>query len=154
MDLPVPRDELERIAGRCERREAALLPVLWRIQQAAGHIDAGTEVAVAAFLGVPRTRVHEAVTFYERLRGRPRGRHLLLVCESICCSLLGAGALLDHLQARLGVAPGQTTADGRFTLETVECLAHCEHAPALMVDGEVLAPATAEAVDRLLEEKA
>jgi len=154
MELSVLRDELERIIARYERREAALLPVLWRIQETAGHIDGGTEAAVARLLDVPRTRVHEAVTFYDRLRDQPRGRHLLLVCESICCSLLGAGALLDHLRERLGIAPGETTSDGRFTLETVECLAHCDQAPALMVDGEVVAPVTVDVVDRILEEKA
>ena len=142
------------IAGLAERypaRAAALLPALHRVQEELGWIPPAAEVEVAGMLGLRTIQVREAVTFYTMFRRRPAGRHHLQVCRNLSCTLRGGEAVLDHLRARLGIEPGETTPDGRFTLTTVECLGNCENSPCLMIDCEEHGRLDPEAVDRLLE---
>ncbi|MCX6560054.1 MAG: NADH-quinone oxidoreductase subunit NuoE [Candidatus Aminicenantes bacterium] len=142
------------IAGLAERyptREAALLPALHRIQEEMGWIPPAAEVEVAGMLGLRPIQVREAVTFYTMFRRRPSGRHHLQVCRNLSCTLRGGDVLLDHLRARLGIVPGETTPDGRFTLSVVECLGNCENSPCLMIDFEEHGRLDLEAVDGLLE---
>ncbi len=153
MNFKLTEKEVTRILARYPNKEAALLPILRIIQREAGHISPEAEKDVADLLGVRPARVHEVVTFYSRFREKPAGRYLILVCESVCCSLLGAGEILEHLKRRLMIDVGETTPDRLFTLETVECLAQCEQAPAVMINDEVIAPATVDTLDRILEEK-
>jgi len=153
MNYTLPEEEINKILSRYPKKEAALLPLLRRIQEKAGHIDGEAERYAAKVLGIHASRVHEVVTFYSWFREKPAGKHLILVCESICCSLLGSEEVLNHIKDRLGIDVGETTPDKLFTLETVECLAHCEKAPSMMVDDEVVAPATPAEIDRILMEK-
>ena len=95
--------------------------------------------------------VHEVVTFYTMYFQKPKGRHVVAVCHNLTCHLLGAKGIVEHLKARLGVEPGETTADGRITLLTVECLCACELAPMLQADDRYEGLLTPEKVDRILE---
>jgi NADH-quinone oxidoreductase subunit E len=95
--------------------------------------------------------VDEVLGFYTMLRREPIGRHHLQVCHNVSCTLRGAEGLLAHLCLRLGIAPGETTPDGRFTLSTVECLASCGTAPMLMVNATYHEQLTPASVDALLE---
>lgn len=153
MDFKIYEEELKEILGRYPDKKAALLPILRTIQQKVGSISTEAERYVAGFLGVDVSRVHEVVTFYSWFRETPAGKYLILVCESICCSLMGSEKILEHLKDRLQIGVGETTADGLFTLETVECLAQCERAPSLMINDEIHAPVTIEEIDRILTEK-
>jgi NADH-quinone oxidoreductase subunit E len=102
------------------------------------------------YLRVPRIQIEEVLSFYGQFRRKPIGRCHLQVCRNIACSLSGSERILAHLQGRLGVAPGGTTPDGRFTLSTVECLAACGTAPVLMVDDAYHESMTPEKIDALL----
>jgi NADH-quinone oxidoreductase E subunit len=127
------------------------LPVLHLVQREVGCISAEEERFVAQVLGLRPMKVREVVTFYTMFLRRPVGKYHLQVCSNLSCSLLGAGPLLDYLQQKLGVRVGETTADGRFTLSTVECLGACEQAPSLMINFDYHGQLDGEKIDRILE---
>ena len=139
------------LAGRYPRKQAALLPVLHAVQEESGCITPDAESDVAALLEIKPIQVREAVTFYAMFRRTPVGRHHIQVCDNLSCGLRGSGDVLARLRQRLGIAPGQTTPDGKFTLTTVECLGDCENAPCLMVNFDYYGNIDPDAVDRLLD---
>ena len=130
------------------------IPCLQRIQQERGYITDADIDDLVAYLGVPRTQVDEVLGFYTMFTRKPIGRHHLQVCHNVSCSLRGAEGLVAHLCLRLGIGPGETTPDGRFTLSTVECLASCGTAPMMMVNEAYHENLTPAAVDGLLKELA
>jgi NADH-quinone oxidoreductase subunit E len=129
-----------------------VLPCLRRIQDDRGYIADEDIDALVDYLGVPRIQVEEVLTFYTMLRRRPVGRWHLQVCRNVSCSMRGAERLIDYLSRRLGVKPGQTTPDGRFTLSTVECLGSCGTAPVVMVNERYHELQDEQTLDALLEE--
>jgi NADH-quinone oxidoreductase subunit E len=145
------RRRIDEVVARYPKKGAALLPVLHLVQQEAGCISVQEERLVSEILGLRPIKVREVVTFYTMFLRRPVGKYHLQVCANLSCSLLGAGPILDYLRQRLGVGVGETTADGRFTLSTVECLGACEQAPCLMVNFDYHGRLDKDKVDRLLE---
>jgi NADH-quinone oxidoreductase subunit E len=129
-----------------------VLPCLRRIQEERGYVADQDIEELAAFLGVPAIQIEEVLSFYTQFRRKPIGRWHLQVCRNVSCSMRGAESLLAHLERRLGVAPGGTTADGRVTLTTVECLGSCGTAPAMMLNDRYVENLTADSVDALLKE--
>ena len=152
MKIPASfREECERVLSRYPHREGALLPVLQLTQRQCGYIPDEMVRYVAHLLGLPPARVSGVVSFFPGLRTQPGGAHLIAVCRSLPCCLMGAGEVIDYLRDRLGIDAGATTADGRFTLAEVECLGTCGTAPVMMVDGELYQSLTREKIDQLLE---
>ncbi|HOW86944.1 MAG TPA: NAD(P)H-dependent oxidoreductase subunit E [Candidatus Aminicenantes bacterium] len=143
---------IEAALARYPERTAALLPVLQIVQDEAGFVGPEAETWVAAKLGLRPARVREVLTFYALFRRAPAGRHTLAVCRNVSCTLAGAEGLLDLIVAGLGIGPGQTTPDGAVSLDTVECLGNCDHAPCVQVDGVDRGPLTRESVAALIEE--
>ena len=127
-----------------------VLPCLRRIQEDRGWIAEEDVDALAAYLEVPRMQIEEVLSFYTQYRRQPVGRWHLQVCRNVSCSMRGAERLLDHVCSRLGVAPGETTADGRFTVSTVECLGSCCTAPVLVVGETYHENMSTEKIDGLL----
>jgi NADH-quinone oxidoreductase subunit E len=128
-----------------------VLPCLRRIQEDRGHVADSDIVELAAYLGVQRVQIEEVLGHYTQFRRAPIGRWHLQACHNVSCSMRGAEALLDHLGRKLGVEPGQTTSDGRFTLTRVECLGSCGTAPVLMVNDTYHESMTPARVDALIE---
>lgn len=128
------------------------IPALRRIQEERGYIANEDIDALTEYLGVPRTQVDEVVAFYTQFTRKPLGKHHLQVCHNLACSLRGAEGLVAHLCHRLGIKPGETTPDGKFTLTTVECLASCGTAPMMMVGDAFHENLTPAVVDALIEE--
>ena len=145
--------EFDRLrAGFPEGFESSLvLPCLRRIQADRGYIADEDIAGLAAYLGVPRIQIEDALSFYTHYRPEPAGRWHLQVCRNVSCSLRGAERLLDHMSGRLGIKPGETSADGRFSLATVECLGSCGTAPVIVVNEAYHEDMSAERFDRLLE---
>ncbi len=145
--------EFERLKTRLPPGHDATLmvPCLHRIQEDRGYIADSDIDDVADYLGVPRIQVEEVLSFYGMLRRAPIGRWHLQICRNVSCSMRGAERLIDHLIERLGVQPGQTTPDGRFTLSTVECLGCCGTAPVLMVNTTYHEKLDIAQVDALIE---
>ncbi len=109
--------------------------------------------ACAEYLSVPYSYVHGVTTFYTMFSLAPRGRHIIRLCDSPPCHLMGSTSVLDHLKKKLGIGVGETTADGVFTLETASCLGVCGVAPAIMINDEMYGKLTPERVDGILEER-
>ena len=129
-----------------------VLPCLRRIQDDRGYVADDDIVELAAYLGVQRVQIEEVLGHYTQYRRAPIGRWHLQACHNVSCSMRGAERLIDHLQHRLGIAPGETTPDGRFTLSRIECLGSCGTAPVLMVNDAYHEGLDTARVDALLQE--
>ena len=148
------RDKFEELRGAypAEMGASLVLPLLHFAQQQRGLVTKDDAATIADCTGVPRIQVTEAVTWYTMFRRQPVGRHVIKVCRNISCSLRGAERVVEHLRKRLGVEVGETSADGRCTLLTVECLASCGTAPAMQIDDTYHENLDEAAVDRILAE--
>jgi NADH-quinone oxidoreductase E subunit len=154
---PAPRvlsratlETIGRARARYPRAQSAMLPALHAAQDQLGYLPEPALADVADALGLPVTEVAAVATFYSMLYTQPVGRHIVRVCTNLTCHLCGAGPVLERLCGRLGIRPGQTTPDGRVTLEIAECLAACDEAPVLLVDADRLARVAPDAIDDLL----
>jgi NADH-quinone oxidoreductase subunit E len=143
--------EVRRLQALYPDPRGALLPVLHMAQDTFGHISLPTEEYVAGLFDLSPAHVHEVVTFYTLYFRAPKGRHVVAVCHNLSCYLAGAPEILAHVKRRLGVEAGETTTDGRVTLQSVECLCACEAAPMMQVDDRYELNLTPEKVDRILE---
>lgn len=143
--------KIDDLAARYPAKQAALLPVLHLVQNEKGFLSPGDEQAVAGRLGIPAIKVREVVTFYTMFRRSPVGKYHIQVCTNLSCSLAGGDGLAGHLEDRLGIALGGTTADGKFTLTGVECLGACETAPCLMINFDYYGNLDADGIDKILE---
>ena len=128
-----------------------VLPCLRRIQEVNGFSSDADIDGLVDYLGVPRIQIEEVLSFYGQFRREPVGRWHIQVCRHVSCSLLGAERVLQQMKQKLGIEPGQTTPDGRFTLSTVECLASCGTAPVVMVNETYHENIDPQRVDALLE---
>ena len=146
------RRELTEVAARYPTKRSALLHGLRLLEQEAGYLTETGMREVAALLEISPHDVYEVATFYTMFHLQPRGDYLLQVCRTLPCALCGAESLLTHLEERLGICEGETTADGKFTLVTVECLAACDKAPVMQVNDDYYESLTLEQVDRLIEQ--
>jgi NADH-quinone oxidoreductase subunit E len=140
---------IEALARRYEDKRAASIEALQHVQRHHRWISDKRLREVAALLDMAPDELDGVATFYNLIFRRPVGRHVIMLCDSVSCWIMGHDTLLAHLEARLGVRRGGTTADGRFTLLPIVCLGHCDHAPALMIDDDLhgdLEPARLDAV--------
>ena len=128
-----------------------VLPCLRRIQEDRGYVADEDIDGLAAWLGVPRVQIEEVLSYYTQFRRAPVGRWHLQACRNLSCSMRGAEGVIAHLEHRLGIEPGQTTPDGRYTLSTVECLGSCGTAPVVMVNETYHEDMSPERLDALLE---
>jgi NADH-quinone oxidoreductase subunit E len=132
---------------------SALMPFLHRVQQDEGWLRPEALQAAADLLELPLPYVESVVSFYSLYRTEPTGRRTIHVCMSLSCALAGADAVLHELEEKLGIAVGQTTPDGRFTLLEAECLAACDLAPACQVNLRYVGPVRPGETDQLLGEE-
>ena len=147
---PQTKKKIDEILVHYPKKEAAILPVLHLIQQEFGAITGDEERTVAALLDIKPIRVREVVTFYTMFRQQPQGKYLLQVCSNLSCTLAGSERLVDFMKRRLGVGVGETTADRRFTLVTVECLGACDQAPCMMINLDYHTGLTEEKINKIL----
>jgi NADH:ubiquinone oxidoreductase subunit E len=113
-----------------------LIEVLQDVQETYGYISQDAMKAVSKHLGVPLIEVYRVATFYKAFSLKPRGKHIATICMGTACHVRGAKLLLDQVQGQLKVAPGDTTEDGLFTLERVNCLGACALGPLVVMDGK------------------
>jgi NADH-quinone oxidoreductase subunit E len=145
------RAEVMELKGHYPVARAALVPALRAAQRDLGWLSKETQAELAALLGLTPLEVHEVVSFYPMLYDRPVGRHVIHVCRTLSCEACGGRELWAHLEQKLGVKRGGTTADGKFTLMGAECLASCGTAPVVLIDNERHENLSHAQVDRLLE---
>ncbi len=117
-----------------EQAQSAVMACLSIVQQENGHVSVEAEQAIAEYLGMPVMAVHEVTTFYNMYNQRPVGKFKLNVCTNLPCQLRDGYKALHHLEQKLGVSMGETTADGLFTLQQSECLGACADSPVMLVN--------------------
>lgn len=147
----IREDFQTRIFPRYATKQAALLPLMHEIQHEHGWITPQAIDEAAEFLGLTAAEVLDCVTFYEEFRLKPLGKYVVQVCRSISCELCGYRGVSERLQRKLGIVPGETTDDGRFTLQELECLGACDFAPCALVDGHLHKNITFEKLEAELE---
>ena len=130
----------------------ALIEALHSVQQEFGYLDKAGLTFVAAALRIPLSQVYGTATFYQFFTMKPQGEHKCVVCNGSACYIKGSDELLKSIAARYGVKPGETTPDGRLTLETARCFGTCGLALVAVVDGQMEAFLTPELLNRRLEE--
>lgn len=134
-------------------KRAMLLTALYMAQEQYGYLSPQAIERVSQRLGMSPGEIYSTATFYAMFRTEPTGRYLIQVCEGLSCHLAGgAEDLVAHLQERLGIAPGETTEDGRFTLQMVQCLAACGSSPAMRINDTLYTNLTLGDVDTILDE--
>jgi NADH-quinone oxidoreductase subunit E len=143
-----------QLIGLYPQTRSALIPILHIAQEQDGWLTPDGMAHVAELLDIDPAEVYGTASFYDMLFTHPVGRHLVSICTNLACLLNGADELLEHAEARLGVAPGGTTADGEFTLEEVECIAFCGAAPCLAVNWRFFGNIGNDDFDRLVEDLA
>jgi NADH-quinone oxidoreductase subunit F len=144
--------QAREIIRRYDHPRAAMLPLLYLVQEHVGHVSPEAEHWVGRLLGTAVSHVREVVSFYSMLRTTPAGRHELRVCTSLPCLLRGAEQVLAQLGTHLQITPGETTAGGEVTLTEVECLCGCELAPMAQLDERFVGPLNEHALDAVLRE--
>jgi NADH-quinone oxidoreductase subunit F len=147
---PENKARFDEILKRYPVKRSALLPTLHLVQDQEGWISRDAMESVAALLDLSPAQVHDTASFYTMFRLKPEGKTLIEVCTTLSCALNGAEELLHRTCHKLGIEPGGTTADGKFTVKGVECLAACGGAPAVQVNGEWLEHATDADIDRVI----
>ena len=154
--MALPTTEMETtaraVAAEHGNRSDALIEILHALQRALGCVPETAVSTLADALNLSRAEVHGVVTFYHDFRDKPAGRHVLKLCRAEACQAMGAEALVARAERRVGVSCGDTSADGRVTLEPVYCLGLCATAPSGMIDGRLIGRLTVAKLDALLKE--
>jgi NADH-quinone oxidoreductase subunit E len=145
------RARFERMLTRYPNREAAILPTLHLAQREFGYLSDEAIRYVADLLGFTPAYIEGVTTFYTMFHRKPVGKYHLQICRNLSCSLMGAEQLIERVSRKIGVKPGETTPDGRFTLTTVECLGSCGTAPVMQVNDDYHENLTEESIDAILD---
>jgi len=145
--------EIERIKDKFPETKPATLPVLWIAQKKFGHVKPEVQKLVADTLELPEAHVHGVASFYTQYYKEDMGKYVLDVCTCLSCQLCGGYDILHHLEEKLGIEAGETTDDGMFSIQEVECLGACGYAPMLQVtNGQYVNNLTKEKVDKLIDD--
>jgi NADH-quinone oxidoreductase subunit E len=143
--------QAQAILAKYDQKGAATLTLLHLAQDHLGHITPEVEQWVSKWTEVPPVHVREVVTFYSMYHRKPVGRNHVLFCTSMSCMLNGGDKLLCHLEKKLGVKRGETTKDGRVSIEEAQCLCNCEGAPMMSVAGEYHTDLTEKKIDQIMD---
>jgi NADH-quinone oxidoreductase subunit E len=145
------RREIEAELPHYPHKQAVCIEAMKIIQRHRGWVSDEAINDLAAVLEMTPDELDGVATFYNLIFRKPVGRHVILLCDSVTCWIMGCDRLRQHLAARLGIQPGETSADGRFTLLPMACLGTCDHAPALMIDDDLHRDVDTAGLDRILE---
>jgi NADH-quinone oxidoreductase subunit E len=145
------RNEIEAVVEHYEQKQAVSVEALKIVQSFRGWVDDQSIRDIAELLEMTADELDSVATFYSLIYRQPVGRHVILICDSVTCWILGYEDLLAHLTDRLGIGLGETSEDGRFTLLPVSCLGVCDHAPAMMIGDELYVDLDRLKIDRILE---
>ena len=149
--IPILSDEeVREIEAECAHlpdRKSAAIDAMMIVQRHRGWVSDESLGAIAHLLGMSVENLDSIATFYNLIFRKPVGRHVVMVCDSVSCYVMGADSLLKRIEAHLGIGLGQTTADGRFTLLPIVCLGACDKAPTMMIGDELIENVDAEQLD-------
>jgi NADH-quinone oxidoreductase subunit E len=137
------------IAASFDKRSACV-EAMKIVQAHRGWVSDEALEDIAQILDMSPSELDGVATFYSLIFRQPVGRHVIKICDSVTCWVFGSESLIGYIGEKLGIQPGQTTKDNRFTLLPISCLGHCDHAPAMMIDNEIIGDLTKEMIDTLL----
>lgn len=143
--------EIEHCISEYSARGQACIEAMLVVQSHRGWLSDESMRDLAEFLHMTVEELDSVASFYNHLFRKPVGRHVIWVCDSVSCWILGYESLLEHIKGRLGITFGETSSDGRFTLLPIQCLGACHQAPAMMIDTELHADLTPQKLDEILE---
>jgi len=146
------KKKIENLFSHYPNKRSAIIEVLHILQDDWGYIEEEGEEKVAELLDMAPVDVHGIVTFYTMYYRKPVGEYVIKVCRNITCTLMGGRTIIGYLRKKLKLELGNTSSDGKFTLEAVECLGACEMAPVMEINGEFYGHLTPEKIDKVLEE--
>ena len=149
---PATRARLAKLLAEYRRKPDALLTALYLVQAECNHLSDEVLTEFAAIMEMPKSVIYEVATFYALYSTKEQGRNIIMVCQNLCCFLRGTDELIMAIARELGIKPGETTPDGRFTLRPVECLAACERAPAIQINEKLMGPVSPADVPAILAE--
>lgn len=144
--------KLKKIFSRHYRQRDALIPILQDIQEELGYLQPEAMKEAARFCFVSPVEVYGVATFYAQFKFHPIGENTIMVCQGTACHVMGGGRVLEEVQNQLGILPGETTEDGKFTLETVACIGACALSPAMVVNKKTYARVKTEKITEILNE--
>ena len=148
---PEVEAEIDRHLAKYPVMRSAILPLMFIVQRERGHLDPPGVLYLANRLKLRVTDIWEVATFYSMIHTKPIGRYHIQVCRTLSCRLLGAQKITEHCSTRLGIKPGETTPDGKFSLSEVECLGSCGTAPMFQINFDYHENLTPEKVDQILD---
>ncbi|HVA01177.1 MAG TPA: NADH-quinone oxidoreductase subunit NuoE [Terriglobia bacterium] len=149
---PEERQEIEAEFAHYPDKRAVCIDAMKVVQQHRGWVSDEALRDVAELLEMSVDELDSVATFYNLIFRKPVGRHVIMVCDSVSCWIMGYDRVREHLTTRLGIKLGETTPDGRFTLLPIVCLGTCDHAPAMMVDNDLHRDLDTEKIDSILEQ--
>ncbi len=145
------KEEIEAEFPKYEQKSAVAIEAMKIVQRHRGWVSDESVKDIAEWLEMTPAEVDSVASFYNLIFRRPVGRHVILACDSSSCWIMGAERVSECLTARLGIRPGETTADGQFTLLPIVCLGTCDHAPAMMIDEDLYRDLDPQKIDDLLD---
>ncbi len=144
------RREIEAEVPRYPQKKATCIEAMKIVQRHRGWVSDEALQGIGELLGMTVDELEGVASFYNLIFRKPVGRHVILICDSISCWIMGYERMREHLTTRLGINLGETTADGRFTLLPIDCLGACDHAPVLMIDDDLHGDLDPEKIDEIL----
>lgn len=144
------KDEIADILSRYPVRRSALIPLLYVAQRDQGYVTESAMQEIAHLLSLTPPQVYETITFYTMFNLKPVGKFHIQVCKSLMCALVGSDTVIEWIKTKLGIGPGESTADGLFSLSVVECLAACGTGPMLQINEDYYEQLTETKLDRIL----
>lgn len=147
------KDEfMQKLIDTHKPKKDNMIKILNEVQEHYGYVPKEAQVIVADFLNVPLAEVYGVVTFYSRFTLKPKGKYNISVCLGTACYVKGSQKIMDRLKQRLEIEPGETTKDGKFSIEEMRCVGACGLAPVFTVNGEVYGRATVKMLDEVIDE--
>ena len=146
------KDEMQEIMNKYKIEKDNLIPILNEVQEKYGYIPKVAQLEISNYLNIPMAEIYGVVTFYSRFTLEPKGKYNISVCLGTACFVKGSQKILDRLKDRLGLEEGQTSSDGKFSIDTTRCVGACGIAPVFTVNDEVYGRATVKKLDEVLDE--
>ena len=146
------KNEIKDILNKYQKEKDELISILNDIQEKYGYIPKQAQIETTEHLSIPMAEIYGVITFYSRFTLEPKGKYTISVCLGTACYVKGSQKILDRLQERLKIEPGQTTEDGMFSIDKTRCVGACGLAPVFTVNDEVYGKATVKKLDEVLDE--
>ena len=151
MDVIGEDPKMQEILQKYDKDKSNLIQILNEVQEYYGYVPEKSQLAISEYLSIPMAEIYGVVTFYSRFTLKPKGKYHIAVCLGTACFVKGSEKNLDRVKERLGIDVGETTKDGKFSLEATRCVGACGLAPVFTVNDEVYGKATVKMIDEILD---